>query len=267
MKYRNYNNQNNYLMIGLLMFFLFGGFQLFFVILIPLFFKLLPFFIIVYFIRRLFGKSRLNQRLGAYTYSQPNERSEFVELLIRVLCLCVKADGKIDNRELLAIENIFRVQFKYTPLQVSWIKDLIGHSLKKPENIDVICVEVNEKFDHQSKLLLLQMVYHVVLSDNVVVKAEEDFILTITKHLNISDFEATSIRGHFIKVEDVEKDYAVLGLKSTATLSEVKAAYRELCKKYHPDRVQHLGDEFRQISEEKIKEINKAYDIIKKKLK
>jgi DnaJ like chaperone protein len=267
MKYRNYNNNNNYLIIGLLMFFLFGGFQLLFFVIIPLFFRLFPFLLILYLIRVFFGKSRLNQRLGAYAFSQPNERSEFVELLIRVLCLCVQVDGRVDKRELIAIENIFRGQFNYKPLQLTWVKDLINHSLKNPANLDETCKEIDQKFDHQSKLLLLQLVYHVVLSDEIVAKAEEAFIRTIIRHLNISEHEATSIRGHFIKESDVERDYAILGLTSTATLIEVKKAYKDLCKKYHPDRVQHLGEEFRKISEEKIKEINKSYDILKKTLK
>jgi DnaJ like chaperone protein len=33
---------------------------------------------------------------------------------------------------------------------------------------------------------------------------------------------------------------------------------------YHPDKVAHLGDEFRGIAEEKMKEINAAYDFFKK---
>jgi DnaJ like chaperone protein len=33
---------------------------------------------------------------------------------------------------------------------------------------------------------------------------------------------------------------------------------------YHPDKVSHLGDEFRTGAEEKMKEINQAYDYFKK---
>jgi len=34
--------------------------------------------------------------------------------------------------------------------------------------------------------------------------------------------------------------------------------------KYHPDKVTHLGQEFRSVAEEKMKEINAAYDFLKK---
>ena len=85
--------------------------------------------------------------------------------------------------------------------------------------------------------------------------------------LTITEQDARSVRAHFIKEESTEKYFMILGLTPTASLEDVKKAYRELCKKYHPDRLQQLGSEFKTVSEEKIKEINNAYAILKKKLK
>jgi DnaJ like chaperone protein len=47
-------------------------------------------------------------------------------------------------------------------------------------------------------------------------------------------------------------------------MEEVKKAYRKLSMQYHPDKVGHLGDEFRKVAEGKMKEINQAYDYFKK---
>ena len=56
--------------------------------------------------------------------------------------------------------------------------------------------------------------------------------------------------------------YSVLGVSQNASDDEVKKAYRELARKYHPDNYQNnpLAD----LAEEKMKEINEAYDIITK---
>ncbi len=56
--------------------------------------------------------------------------------------------------------------------------------------------------------------------------------------------------------------YEVLGIKENATEEEIRAAYRELVKKYHPDQYQNnpLSD----LAEEKLQEINEAYDILMK---
>ena len=47
-------------------------------------------------------------------------------------------------------------------------------------------------------------------------------------------------------------------------MEEIKKAYRKLSMQYHPDKVRHLGEEFRLVAEEKMKEINQAYDFFKK---
>ncbi len=59
-------------------------------------------------------------------------------------------------------------------------------------------------------------------------------------------------RGH-------DDPYAVLGIERNATEDEIKKAYRKLVNKYHPDKVAHLGDEFKALAEVRFKEIQQAY--------
>ncbi|MBQ2840806.1 MAG: DnaJ domain-containing protein [Oscillospiraceae bacterium] len=54
--------------------------------------------------------------------------------------------------------------------------------------------------------------------------------------------------------------YSVLGVSSNASTDEVKRAYRELAKKYHPDN--YINNPLADLAEEKMKEINEAYDAI-----
>jgi DnaJ like chaperone protein len=51
----------------------------------------------------------------------------------------------------------------------------------------------------------------------------------------------------------------VLGLSPGADTAEIKAAYRNLAAKYHPDKVEHLGEEFRNLAERRFKDIQAAY--------
>jgi DnaJ like chaperone protein len=53
--------------------------------------------------------------------------------------------------------------------------------------------------------------------------------------------------------------HVVLGVPPDASIDEIKQAYRKLAGQYHPDKVSHLGEEFRQLAEIRFKEIQKAY--------
>jgi hypothetical protein len=53
--------------------------------------------------------------------------------------------------------------------------------------------------------------------------------------------------------------YQVLGVAPGASPDRIKSAYRELAGKYHPDKVSHLGEEFRELAERRFKEIQQAY--------
>ncbi|HPC26234.1 MAG TPA: DnaJ domain-containing protein [Paludibacteraceae bacterium] len=44
----------------------------------------------------------------------------------------------------------------------------------------------------------------------------------------------------------------------------MKKAYREMAKKYHPDKVNTLGEDIKKIATEKFRSINEAYEVLKK---
>jgi uncharacterized membrane protein YkvA (DUF1232 family) len=57
--------------------------------------------------------------------------------------------------------------------------------------------------------------------------------------------------------------HEILGVSSHATWEEIQIAYKEKIKKYHPDKVSHLGDDFIHLAGKKFLEIQKAYETLK----
>lgn len=54
--------------------------------------------------------------------------------------------------------------------------------------------------------------------------------------------------------------YVILGIDRSASPEDIKHAYRQLAGQYHPDKVMHLGEEFKALAEKRFKEIQQAYN-------
>ena len=58
--------------------------------------------------------------------------------------------------------------------------------------------------------------------------------------------------------------FKILGIDRSASQQEIKRAYRDLAGKYHPDKVEHLGEEFKILADKRFKEIQRAYSELKR---
>lgn len=77
-----------------------------------------------------------------------------------------------------------------------------------------------------------------------------------------SKYDSNKKAGQFFTEQD---PYRILGIESGATQEEIKKAYRQLAGKYHPDKLEHLGDEFKELAEKRFKAIQRAYQELKLK--
>jgi hypothetical protein len=67
------------------------------------------------------------------------------------------------------------------------------------------------------------------------------------------------------KTREPKDPYTVLGVPKGASAEAVREAYRRLANQYHPDKVIHLGHEFKDLAELRFKEIQAAYQELKSK--
>jgi uncharacterized membrane protein YkvA (DUF1232 family) len=65
--------------------------------------------------------------------------------------------------------------------------------------------------------------------------------------------------------EETQDPYTILGITPSATMEEIKRAYRVQARRYHPDKVSHLGEEFQALAHKKFQEIQWAYEELLRK--
>ena len=182
-----------------------------------------------------------------------------VSLLVLVAAV-MKADGKVVKSELDYVKQFFVRQFGNEAAKeaVLMLKDI----LKQDILVRDICIQISHNMDYSSRLQLLHLLFNVSLADGSINKAESDLIEKISGALGIANNDFVSIRNMFIP--ETDSSYKILEIERTSTNDEVKKAYRRMAMKYHPDKVSHLGDDFRKTADEKFKKVNEAYEKIKK---
>ena len=80
--------------------------------------------------------------------------------------------------------------------------------------------------------------------------------------MGVQSRDLESIKAMFFKNPD--SAYKILEIDRTATTSEIKKAYREMVKKYHPDKLQHMDEVYRKGAEEKFNMVQQAYEQLQK---
>jgi DnaJ like chaperone protein len=64
--------------------------------------------------------------------------------------------------------------------------------------------------------------------------------------------------------KSADSAYKILEIDKSATNDEIKRAYRNMVKKYHPDKLVHLGKEHQKGAEEKFRKVQEAYEQLQK---
>lgn len=197
------------------------------------------------------------------TYTASARRSapgDFGMSLLVLIAALMKADGKVMKSELDYVKRFFIQQFGEASAKEALI--MLRDILKQNIPVRDVCVQISQNMDYSSRLQLLHLLFNIAVADGKVNTSELDAIEKMAGYLGIASSDFMSIRNMF--VPETDSSYKILEIEPSATDEEVKKAYRRMAMKYHPDKVGHLGEEFRKSADEKIKKVNEAYEKIKK---
>jgi DnaJ like chaperone protein len=212
------------------------------------------------------------KKVASYERSQSESHNRFVWLLVHILIHTAKIDGRITRDEVHTIQRFFQLNLRYNQTQMLWVKELIKEASNSAQSLDSLLGQFKTYFAYEPRLILLELVYQVLYTKATVPEDELRQARYIATFLEIADYDQRTIEAKYryhrqagASAADMgERHYATLGLEKGADFEAVKKAYRTLSMQYHPDKVRHLGEEFGKVAEEKMKEINAAYEYFKK---
>ena len=194
--------------------------------------------------------------------SRPQTNSGDFEVSLLILAsIVIKADGKQDQRELDFVRQQFVSMYGKQRANNAF---KLFKNISNQKNISTrqVCLQIREMMDHAARLQLMHFLFGIAKADGKVTESEIKQIYTISGYLSISSRDFESIKAMFYNSRD--NAYKILEISKTASVDEIKKAYRKMAKKYHPDRVGHLGEEHQKGAEEKFRQVQQAYETIQK---
>jgi DnaJ like chaperone protein len=205
-----------------------------------------------------YGQQQSTQSRQRYTADE--QRNSFFVSLLVLSSAVIKADGKTDPAELRTVREFIRSNFGEQAAQQA--EQILQQLNNQQVNIYSVGDQIASNMNYSQRLQLFQYLVSIATSDGDFSKSEKSVLEAIASSIRLTSTDAASIIAMYYK--EADSAYTVLEISPNATDDEVKAAYRRMAMKYHPDRVSTLGPEVQKSAEEKFKQVQDAYATIKK---
>lgn len=197
-----------------------------------------------------------------------NEETQltFFVAAFSMLAKLSKADGSITKEEINSVENFMVSDLNLSSESRKVAINIFQTAVYSPESFQDFAFQFYSKFSYQPQILefMIDILLRVSVSDGALSKSEEDLILSAVKIFNFTGAEYKKIKSKHVK--DVDKYYAVLGIEKDDSNEQIKKQHRKLALEYHPDTIASKGlpEEFNKFAHDKFREIQEAYESIKK---
>jgi len=215
-------------------------------------------------------------------YRHSTSSDDFEYSLLILSAAVMKADGVKLKSELHFINQFYIDNYGREKAKI--YMEALQKLLNKDFNLKEVCEQIRYFMEHSLRLQVIHYLFSLANSDGKIHAEELRIMSQISSYLGIHQRDFASIQAMFSayssktnyryksrrsskshnRTEIKSDPYVILEIKKSATDMEVKKAYRRLARKYHPDKVAHLGEKYIEDAKAKFIIIDKAYNTVKR---
>ncbi len=231
-----------------------------------------------YFVGSFIDRFRAFGPVGMNPLNAARRQSIFLETVFILMGKLAKADGRVSETEVSHVEQ-FMQKLRMTPDHRLKAIALFKQGASADYDIHPKINEFLTICGNSSNLKQMLLIYLIImgLSDGHLNSAEEGLLKEVAGRLGYNPaafrqlLEMILNQAHFAggqstSASALEDAYKALGVSKENTDQEIKHAYRKLMSQYHPDKLMGQGvpEEMIAVATEQAKEVQTAYDLIKK---
>ena len=216
----------------------------------------------------------------AQSYQEAQKSITFTIAVVVLGAKMAKADGQVTPDEITAFQRVFKVP----PSEIGNVRRLFNQAKKDPTGFEPYAKQVADLFADSPEVLeeLLWCLAEIAKADHKIHPHELRFLEIVADifHIDAAGFARITELNNFDSGDNrksgysnqraqqqpaSDADYRVLGVNPGDDFATIKAAHRKLVQSHHPDRLiaQGLPQEFIDLANDKLGQINAAFDRIK----
>ncbi len=219
------------------------------------------------------GAKQQAEKQQSRRYRDTGSKEDVTTALLILIASIMKSDNIAKRSELDYVKRFLLKN--YDEEKSLEMLHILREVMKQDYDVQAVCRQIQMNTSYTTRYHMVDFLFGLAQADDEFNPAEEAMLKHIAMWLGLNPqdyggiyfrhFGNSSQHSYEGTTATSRKDpYKVLGIEDFVTDDEVKKAYRKLALKYHPDKVEGLGDEIKRNAEAQFREIQEAYESIKK---
>lgn len=228
---------------------------------------------VVYFLIKI--TSNTNPKNKKYYKDYVDELPNGLNSLVSMFSKFAKADGSVSQEEIELIDKFFKKILNFSDNERSIAIEIFNKEKSTHTTFEYHCRQFYKYFYNNNEILnyVIDYLFQLAIIDRNLSSEEE---ILLNEAISIFGVEGTYYKEYKQQKSNEYKNYStsynyesyyyeILGLSENCSFDDIKKCYKDLVIKYHPDKFNHLGENFLKVAQEEMKRINEAYDHFKNK--
>ena len=188
-----------------------------------------------FFLRR--SKKILNKRLQGIL-----DETAFSACLVGILTKISLVAHGLSVGQARVIHKFFAKNLGYEADGLKVINEMIREVRRVNPNMRYLAEKLSESTGGKYHLLTLALAYQVSLVDGKEIEEVQKQIDSLAEYLKIDPNKHNEVRSKYFLTK-IKTPYIILDIEPTASVDQIKKAYRKKLREFHPDKAVHLGPE------------------------